>query len=246
VNSFKEDAAGIDCVSATALADDQFTSVSGVQMKQSIVAAFALLSSIFATSNNDAMASTYNFTGVIDTVFGCSGTCPPVLTNEIGKSVTGSFSYDPSVAGVQDPFNSSRFDFFGALQSLTANVEGLGSFTGSFFMDIAVASNFFAFAPNDFTATPVNGVQLVTLSIFLLNSAPVFADPSTLPASLDLSAFDQPRFTFQTVQSERIGGHLTQLDLVTVPGPVVGAGIPGLILACGGLIGWMRRRRAAV
>jgi hypothetical protein len=39
------------------------------------------------------------------------------------------------------------------------------------------------------------------------------------------------------------GQNTLSVNSVAVPGPIAGAGLPGLIMAGGGLLGWWRRKR---
>jgi hypothetical protein len=100
------------------------------------------------------------------------------------------------------------------------------------------SSSFFEFLVDANGPAPGGFVQLGSN----VNFSPGF-QTITLPTFTDLSTSD-----FLEIASGgtgNVGGHITGITItpVTVPGPILGAGLPGLVAGCGGLLALARPRR---
>jgi hypothetical protein len=84
---------------------------------------------------------------------------------------------------------------------------------------------------------------------FYINGQTIFSSPGPTPVNNPpnspstgtFSGFPAGFYNFEVVYGENNG--LPAVLTMAVPGPIVGAGLPGLLAACGGLLALARRRR---
>jgi hypothetical protein len=168
----------------------------------------------------------------------------------VGDKTFSNFSYSP------DGFNGMN-----GLSNVPASSVGVGPS----FLTAGPGIGFNAFWNNTGTAT---GDVLITFTVTAPATTPIIdfhllldgvvgsvLDVATLSNGVTLSSSDnlEHAVTFAPVTSLLVtddigvgpGGTISSVEKAfsQVPGPIVGAGLPGLVMACGGLLVLARRRR---
>ena len=158
-----------------------------------------------------------------------------------------------ALALASTPGHALSFQF--SFTNVTGLITGLADNAASAATSVQVTSNTAGFGIGEYVPNPEFNSFTVSAGVITIADFESFgglnASPSVTCCSLVLRFhrfFANENFAGLLDNpggGDFSGAAVTFTPVAAVPGPIAGAGLPGLILASGGLLGWMRRRKAS-